>query len=180
MKKIWYIYSLSPKVIRNGLNILHQFYRSHLVGKHYQFGRKKIICPNKPISFIYKISPSLKNENIGHFCAIKQKRYSFILMILYWQPFECQECNVSFQKWESLRTHNNYNHSDGQFEKFSCSYDDCNKSYNKKQSLKIHVRTIHFGLPHNKPKSPFICETCGKSFVMRLSFRVIFSFKIYC
>lgn len=80
------------------------------------------------------------------------------------KPFHCDECDVSYRKWGTLKSHNDIHHSaSGKFEKFQCDFKGCTRSYNLKNSLLIHKRRTHEGQPIRRGPRP-MCDTCGKTF----------------
>jgi len=68
--------------------------------------------------------------------------------------FNCEYCNKSFGREDSLIRHINTVH----LKKRNFKCDLCDKSFGLKPGLKIHINTVHLKL------KPFKCDHCNESF----------------
>jgi len=71
--------------------------------------------------------------------------------------FNCEHCNKSFGRKDSLIRHINTVHL--KMKPFKC--DHCNESFGEKSDLKRHINTVHLKL------KPFKCDHCNESFGMK-------------
>lgn len=82
---------------------------------------------------------------------------TFILGI---KTFACLKCDKGFTNPSDLRTHRNQTHK--LTEIFSCTYPDCNKSFNMKQKVTKHIEFYHLRL------RPYSCSMCDKRKLARI------------
>lgn len=82
------------------------------------------------------------------------------------KPFQCNLCeDKQFSKWFTYKEHINLKHTKGtERVQYKCDFDGCNKSYFIKDSLQMHIKMKHLGIPQKTRAFNFVCEHCGKSF----------------
>lgn len=69
------------------------------------------------------------------------------------KPFHCTVCGKGVNSMQHLKRHEKTH-----FKSFHCTFEGCNESFHKHQSLKAHIRSVHEQNSSNK------CEICGKQF----------------
>lgn len=78
------------------------------------------------------------------------------------KPYPCERCDRSYMKVTNLNIHIKEWHSDVKdIINIPCTEGDCKKIFQKKSSLKNHIRFHHYGLKHRKQN--YVCEICGKT-----------------
>lgn len=70
------------------------------------------------------------------------------------KPFHCSICGKGVNSSQHLRRHEKTH-----FKSFRCTYDGCDESFHKHQTLKMHIRNVH-----EAESTKHICIICPKEF----------------
>ncbi|TID29841.1 hypothetical protein CANINC_001590 [Pichia inconspicua] len=70
------------------------------------------------------------------------------------KPFHCSICGKGVNSSQHLRRHEKTH-----FKSFKCTYDGCDESFHKHQTLKMHIRNVH-----EAESNRHICDICSKEF----------------